>query len=135
MESRVQTQSDRVQYNDLQSLLCATLQSVLRKVEPEHAPYISDAIMSALLQMFHASVNNRSPADAANGVAGGGVQEDALMAVGTLVEVLGAGFNKYLQDFKPFLIIGLKNIQESAVSGVAKHSVFKFMVLVVAEKG
>ncbi len=32
MEGRVQTQSDRVQYNDLQSLLCATLQSVLRKV-------------------------------------------------------------------------------------------------------
>ena len=32
MEGRVQTQSDRVQYNDLQTLLCATLQSVLRKV-------------------------------------------------------------------------------------------------------
>lgn len=26
MESRIQSQNDRVQYNDLQSLLCATLQ-------------------------------------------------------------------------------------------------------------
>ena len=52
MESRIQSQSDRVQYNDLQSLLCATLQSVLRKVEKEHAPQISDHIMTALLQMF-----------------------------------------------------------------------------------
>ena len=33
-------QSDRVQFNDLQSLLCATLQSVLRKVDPQHAPQV-----------------------------------------------------------------------------------------------
>ncbi len=33
MEGRVQSQSDRLQYNDLQSQLCATLQSVLRKVK------------------------------------------------------------------------------------------------------
>ena len=32
MERHIQSQSDRVQFNDLQSLLCATLQSVLRKV-------------------------------------------------------------------------------------------------------
>ena len=79
MESRIQSQTERAQYNDLQSLLCATLQSVLRKVEPTDAPLISDSIMRALLQMFQSSVNNKT----------GGVQEDALMAVGTLVESLG----------------------------------------------
>lgn len=109
MESRIQSQTDRVQYNDLQSLLCATLQSVLRKVEPVHAPQISDTIMTALLQMFQSSVSNKT----------GGVQEDALMAVGTLVEVLGDGFAKYVEAFKPFLLIGLKNVAEYQVCHAA----------------
>jgi len=105
MESHIQSQSDRVQFNDLQSLLCATLQSVLRKVDPAHAPQISDPIMTALLQMFQSSAQSRS----------GGVQEDALMAVATLVEVLGDGFLKYMEAFKPFLLIGLRNTAEYQV--------------------
>jgi importin subunit beta-1 len=105
MESHIQNQNDRAQFNDLQSLLCATLQSVLRKVEPAHAPAISDTIMTALLQMFQSSTQTRA----------GGVQEDALMAVATLVEVLGDAFIKYMEAFKPFLLIGLKNIAEYQV--------------------
>ena len=46
----------------------------------------------------------------------GGVQEDALMAVATLVEVLGEGFSKYIEAFKPFLLIGLKNVAEYQVT-------------------
>lgn len=42
----------------------------------EDALKISDDVMRALLQMFQSSV----------GAAGGGVQEDAFVAVGTLVE-------------------------------------------------
>ncbi|CAH2066913.1 unnamed protein product, partial [Iphiclides podalirius] len=80
MENHISSQADRSQFNDLQSLLCATLQSVLRKVTPEDAPQISDAIMTALLTMF-----------AGNAGKAGGVQEDALMAVSTLVEVLAVG--------------------------------------------
>ena len=106
MESHVQSHSDRVQYNDLQSLLCATLQSVLRKVTPEDAPKISDPIMAALLQMFNSSAGpNRA----------GGVQEDALMAVSTLTEVLGEGFIKYMEAFRPYLIMGLRNHTETAI--------------------
>lgn len=105
METHIQNQTDRAQFNDLQSLLCATLQSVLRKVEPAHAPAISDTIMTALLQMFQSSTQTRA----------GGVQEDALMAVATLVEVLGESFIKYMEAFKPFLLIGLKNIAEYQV--------------------
>lgn len=37
---------------DIQSLLCGALQSVLRKMTPEDAPKISDAIMAATLQML-----------------------------------------------------------------------------------
>lgn len=108
MESHIATHSDRSQFNDLQSLLCATLQSVLRKVNPEDAPKISDTIMSALLSMF-----------SSNSCKAGGVQEDALMAVSTLVEVLGEGFLKYMEAFKPYLCIGLKNHQEYQVCGAA----------------
>ena len=59
--------------------------------------------------MFQSSVNNKT----------GGVQEDALMAVSTLVDVLGDGFNKYMEAFKPFLLIGLKNTAEYQVCHAA----------------
>ncbi|XP_039764769.1 importin subunit beta-1 isoform X1 [Pararge aegeria] len=104
MENHISSQVDRSQLIDLQSLLCATLQSVLRKVTPEDAPQISDAIMTALLTMF-----------AGNAGKAGGVQEDALMAVSTLVEVLGEGFLKYMDAFKQYLYVGLKNHQEYQV--------------------
>lgn len=96
--------SERAQYNDLQSLLCATLQSVLRKVSPQDAVQIAEPIMAALIQMLTAAAGQA-----------GGVQEDALMAVGTLVEVVGAEFDKFMGPFKPFLAAGLKNIAEYQV--------------------
>lgn len=92
--------SDCAQYNDLASLLCATLQSVLRKVTPQDAPQISDAVMHALVSMLNSS---------AAGKAASGVQEDALMAVGAVVEVLGEGFMKYMDPFHPYLIAALRN--------------------------
>lgn len=103
MESQI-THSDRFQFNDLQSLLCATLQSVLRKVETDDAPKISDSIMTALLTMFNSTAGKS-----------GGVQEDALMAVSTLVDLLGEKFLKYMDAFKPYLYMGLKNHQEYQV--------------------
>lgn len=105
MESHVQTAMDRMQYNDLQSLLCATLQSVLRKMKREDALKISDEVMRALLQMFQSSM----------GAAGGGVQEDAFVAVGTLVEVLGPEFLKYMKLFEQVLYSGLQNHEEYSV--------------------
>ncbi|XP_021959205.1 importin subunit beta-1 isoform X2 [Folsomia candida] len=99
---------DRTQYNELQSSLCATLQIVLRKVSPQDAPKISDAVMNALLQML-SGPGGRS----------GGVQEDALMAISTLTEVMGEGFIKYMDSFQPFLITGLQNVSESAVCSAA----------------
>ena len=60
--------------------------------------------MEALLQML-------------NGPGGrsGGVQEDALMAISTLTEVMGEGFIKYMDSFRPFLLIGLQNTTEQTV--------------------
>lgn len=97
--------SDKAQYTDLQSLLCATLQSVLRKVTPEDAPKISDQVMSALLRMLQSSTNVKT----------GGVQEDVLLAISTLVEVLGENFLNYMEAFKPYLCVSLKNFEEYTV--------------------
>ena len=60
--------------------------------------------MNALLTMF-ASTSGKV----------GGVQEDALMAVSTLVDLLGEQFMKYMDAFKPYLCMGLKNHQEYQV--------------------
>lgn len=76
----------------------------MRKVTSEDAPKISDQIMSALLQMFSSNSGQT-----------GGVQEDAMMAVATLIQVLGGRFVKYIEPFKPFLFIGLKNHAEYQV--------------------
>lgn len=72
--------------------------------------------MTALLTMFN---SNKS----------GGVQEDALMAVSTLVEVLGEGFLKYMDAFKPFLYLGLKNHQEYQVSFSRSIFVYRCLIL------
>ncbi|KAK7575826.1 hypothetical protein V9T40_012112 [Parthenolecanium corni] len=102
LEGQLQNNSERAQVTDLQGLLCATLQSVLRKVTPEDAPQISDQIMTALLQMFSSSQS-------------GSVQEDAMMAVTALIQVLRDGFLKYMDSFKPYLYTGLKNCVEHQV--------------------
>jgi len=91
------------QYHDMQGLLCATLTAIIRKVKPEHMNELSDKCMEYLLKMLAKS----------NGV--GSVQEDALGAVGTLIEVVGKGFEKYMPHFKPYLILALENHAEIAV--------------------
>ena len=50
------------------------MQNVLRKVQHQDALQISDVVMASLLRMFQSTAGS------------GGVQEDALMAVSTLVE-------------------------------------------------
>ena len=67
--------ADRQQLADLASLLCATLQSLLRKISPDDAKQISDMVMRAIYLML----NSKSAQT-------GGVQEDAIMTVGVLVE-------------------------------------------------
>ncbi|XP_033101755.1 importin subunit beta-1-like [Anneissia japonica] len=104
MESHVQTATDRMQYHDLQSLLCATLQSVLRKFQPDDAKMIADPVMNSLIHMLE-STSGKS----------GGVQEDALLAVGTLIEVLNVEFNKYMDTFVVHLMRSLANTAEYQV--------------------
>ncbi|XP_064389350.1 importin subunit beta-1-like [Halichondria panicea] len=97
--------ADRQQLTDMESLLCATLQSLLRKVNTEDIQQISDTVMQSLLVMFQSH----------SGQSGGGVQEDAIMTVGVLVEVIGEGFGRYMEAFKPFLLHSLRNYAEHQV--------------------
>ncbi|EDV26853.1 uncharacterized protein TRIADDRAFT_54185 [Trichoplax adhaerens] len=103
MEGTVQS-ADRSQFVDLQCLLCATLQSVLRRIQPSDVSQWCDSIMKILLLMFNSSTGRT-----------GTIQEDALMTVGTLVEVTGINFMIYMDSFKPFLLMGLKNVMEHQV--------------------
>ena len=64
--------SERQHLSDIGSLLCATLQSLLRKISKEDALTISDKVMEVLLMMFSQG--------------SGGVQEDIVMTVGVLVD-------------------------------------------------
>lgn len=106
-QNNIQTSNDRATINEMASLLCATLQSVLRKMTPEDAPQISDAVMTALMSMLN------------TGGKSSGVQEDALMAVAVLVEVLGDKFLKYMDVFKPFMTAALENQVEYQVMSAA----------------
>ncbi len=109
LENSIQNSSDRRQVFDLQSLLCATLQSVLRKVTPDDAPQISDHIMHALLHMLAQNANSKASS----------VQEDAFLAVSTLIDVLGEKFLKYMDTFKPLLLNGLSNFDEHQICQAA----------------
>ncbi|CEF68143.1 Importin subunit beta [Strongyloides ratti] len=105
LEDSIESSTDKSQLRNLQSLLCATLQSVIKKIRPEDTPLISDTIMNCVLQIMQRC----------QGKDVGGVMEDALLTVSALVESLGRGFSKYVTAFKPFLLLSLKNYKEGVV--------------------
>lgn len=94
----------RQQVADLESLLCATLQSLIRKVTSQDALSIADTVMTALLMMFTSASGQI-----------GGVQEDAIMTVSVLVEAIKGEFVKYMDAFGPYLKMTLKNFSDHQV--------------------
>uniref|UniRef100_A0A0N4ZF81 Importin N-terminal domain-containing protein n=1 Tax=Parastrongyloides trichosuri TaxID=131310 RepID=A0A0N4ZF81_PARTI len=105
LEQSIESSTDKSQLRNLQSLLCATLQSVIKKIRPDDIPLISDDIMNCILQIMQRC----------QGKDAGGVMEDALLTVSALVESLGRRFGKYLQSFQPYLLQSLKNYRENVV--------------------
>uniref|UniRef100_A0A914LJG5 Importin N-terminal domain-containing protein n=1 Tax=Meloidogyne incognita TaxID=6306 RepID=A0A914LJG5_MELIC len=108
IEDALISSNERSQLRDLQSQLCATLQSVLHKIRCEDAPLISDSIMAGLLRIMGRCTGKESEA----------VVEEALMAITALIEVLKDGFQKYMPDFKPFLLAALENHDDAQI-GIA----------------
>ena len=93
--------TDKNNLNNIQSYLCATLQSLLRKLNKNDILKLSDTIMQSLLYILQTSA-----------VDNGSIQEDVILTVGTLIEVLHSDFNKYMDSFKPCLLAGLQNYRE-----------------------
>lgn len=102
MEQQGNQVGDYSHHNDFKSLLCAALQATLRKLKPEDIMKVANECMKALLEMLNMSRV-------------GGVQEDAFMAVGTLIECIGIEYMKYLPVFKPLLLQGLSDRAEYSV--------------------
>lgn len=65
---QVQAGSDRQQLSDIGSLLCATLQSLLRKMKKEDVLAACDLVMDCLLKLYSI------------------IAEDTLMTVGVVVD-------------------------------------------------
>lgn len=108
LDSQIVAASDKSQLSELQSLLCAALQSLLRKLTKQDALVTADILVTTLLSMLNTSTGRVS-----------GVQEDALMTAGALIEVICEDFLKYMDNFKPFLLAGLKNREEYQVCHAA----------------
>ena len=79
---------------------------------------VADDVMQSLLKMLESSGDSN------------GVQEDALLAVGTLTEVVGDKFMNYFDAFKQFLVKGLQNKAEYQVrGGLVYFLIFKITFL------
>lgn len=76
MESQATSEADKAQVRDLQAMLCATLQSVTRKMQPADIPAVGEHIMNGLYQIMNRAAATRSNA----------VMEEALLAVACLAE-------------------------------------------------
>ncbi|CAG0913133.1 unnamed protein product [Notodromas monacha] len=104
---QVDTQPDHQQVVDVQANLCAALQVILRKLQPDEIDTIGDAVMTALLQLLSTTRSHR------------GVQEDAIMAVASFIDVSSAKFTKYIEAFVPFLLLGLQAVNSPQVNSVS----------------
>ena len=101
----VQSAEDREKQNELQGLLCSVLQVVIQKLSSidNNATKVSlmafsDQLMTLFLQVFAC----RSAT----------VLEEALLAVGALVNAMGTDFLKYMDAFFPYIETGLQNFAE-----------------------
>ncbi|KAG8465477.1 hypothetical protein KFE25_002784 [Diacronema lutheri] len=95
---------DREEQNELQGLLCGTLQVVVQKLGSEVVAF-ADRLMQLFLEVF----NSKNAT----------VHEEALMAVGAVANGVARQFEKYMPHFRPFLILGLQNHEQHQVCSVA----------------
>ncbi|XP_065567037.1 uncharacterized protein LOC136031412 isoform X2 [Artemia franciscana] len=109
MEESIISIVDGSLYFYLQSLLCATLQRMIKEMSKEDTMCIGDAVVEDLLQIFRSPMQLGPP----------DVQKNAMMAVASLAEVLGDDFVKYMEAFSPFLCTGIKNVDKSGVCQAA----------------
>lgn len=101
---QILTVEDRDRQYELQSHLCSSLQISTQKLGASISP-VADRMMLLFLQLFNEKNAN--------------VHEEALMAVGAIVNAVESNFEKYMPHFKPFLIAGLRNYEEFQICSAA----------------
>mmetsp|Transcript_4249 Transcript_4249/g.12538 ORF Transcript_4249/g.12538 Transcript_4249/m.12538 type:complete len:859 (-) Transcript_4249:475-3051(-) len=98
------SQDDKEERDQLQSLLCSVVQVITRAIDKDIEPFC-DHVIALLLQVL----NNQ------NAIA----SEEAFMAVGAVASTIDRAFKKYIDDFFPFLIRGLRCYAEWQVCSAA----------------
>ncbi|EEB06851.1 karyopherin Kap95 [Schizosaccharomyces japonicus yFS275] len=106
MQSQLLGVEDRTNHEELQSNLCNTLTSIIRRFGIEIRSS-SDHIMTLLLQTMQMAPKQSV------------VHEDVFLAVGALMNALDDQFEVYTQSFVPFLCEALSNEQEYQLCSVA----------------
>jgi len=101
---QIVSNDDREQQNELQGLLCGTLQVIIQKLGPAAVPF-ADQLMQLFLQLC--SNKNSS------------LQEEVLMGIGAVAVATEGAFEMYMPHFRPFLSLGLSNYEEHQVCAVA----------------
>lgn len=105
------TGEDREKQNEIQGLLCGSLQVIIQKLDDTVVKPHADDLMRLFLQVLHSKTAT--------------VHEEALLAISAIATRVGEDFEKYMEAFKPFLMLGLQNS--------AEHHVCKDAVGVVSE--
>jgi len=102
---QIVSNDDRDVQTELIGLICGTLQVITQKLQSDVPPESCDQMMTLFLQVL--------------GIKSSTVHEEALMAVGAVANATEKGFVKYMQYFRPFLSLGLSNVDEHQVCSIA----------------
>jgi importin subunit beta-1 len=95
--------------NEVQALLCGTLQSIVTKLPQENIMPHADALMTLFLKVLASKSAT--------------IHQEALMAIGAVADKVESTFVKYMGHIQKPLFDGLTNAQEHAVCSVAVNVV------------
>ena len=109
VEAQKLSSEEKARQNELQGLLCGCLQVIIQKLgasEPTKHLFMqyADQVMGLFLRVFacrHATVH-----------------EETMLAIGALAYTTGSDFAKYMQEFYPYLEMGLQNFEEYQVCAI-----------------
>ncbi|KAK1325865.1 Transportin-1 [Acorus calamus] len=109
LEAQKLSSEEREKQSDLQGLLCGCLQVIIQKLSSSDATkfilmQFTDQVMGLFLRVF--ACRNAT------------VHEEAMLAIGALAYATGPGFAKYMQEFYPYLEMGLQNYEEYQVCSI-----------------
>jgi importin subunit beta-1 len=102
---------DREENANLQGLLCGVLQTLTRKLDNKIS-FFTESLMGLYFRLF--GIKSESSAS---------LHEEALLAVGALINSIGAAFEPFMHNFMQFLLQGIANRAEYHVCSVAVGTV------------